>query len=153
MNIKEYIKIQADECKNDSMRVIFTSLKEKFFPTPIDKSKSVVVYDKPVTVNKTVNTDNFYKRKVRVHLPNDKTSIGLIDSDGYDIKLPNKEKLTFCMITDNISYYYGFERLFYKESNSRIVHMIDASNYQKHYANVCWVKDYALEDNERVRIY
>lgn len=134
------------------MKCIFVSLKQKFFSTPVDKSKSVVVYDKP-SVTKTVNTDNFYKRKVRVHLPDGKASIGLIDSDGYDVKLPNKQKLTFCMVSDGISYYYGFERLFYKESNSRIVHMIDGSNYQQHYANVCWVKDYALEDNDYVRIY
>lgn len=153
MNIKEYIKIQASECQHEVMKTVFVSLKNRFFPEPIVPTKSLIVNDKEPNIKKTISKDDMFKRKVVVNLGDNKRAIGLVDKDGYDITLANKDKLEFKMISENHTFYYGYERLFYRENNSRIVNMIDSSNYQRFYSDICWVKDYALEDNEKVRIY
>ena len=155
MNIKEYIKIQAQECSHDVMKKVFISLENQFFPKPIEKSKSIVVHEtKSNDIKlKPSSYDTLFKRKVVVNLPDNKKVVGLIDNDGYDIKLANKSTLEFKMISGEHTFYYANERLFYRENNSRVIKMIDQSNYQKFYSDICWIKDYAMDEKEKVRIY
>lgn len=151
MNIKEYIKIQADKCQNEVMKGIFVDLVDKFYPKP-----KPVTEVKAITWQPAAKTEesSFSKRKVRVHqMPNGKPCIGLIDEDGLGIKLPNNVHLDFMLVDDSkIYYYYGLEHLFYKASNSRIVYMIDKDTYDEHRANVECIKDYILLPTEKVRI-
>lgn len=152
MSIKEYIKIQSDICENIIMKNLFLKLKNKFYPIVYENN-----YDDnyKIDVDKKINSNNaFNKRKVRVYLDNNKTSLGLIDSDGYDIKIVNNEKLEFQMICEGISYYYNktMERMFYRETNSRLIHVINKDNYKEHKSNINFIKDYCFNDGEMVKV-
>lgn len=151
MNIKEYIKIQADVCQNDVMKSIFVTLVDKFYPKPKQQTETKLLEWKPVSKS---SNDNFYKRKIRVHqMPNGKPCIGLMDSDNLGIKLPNNVHLEFSLADETkTSYFYGLEHLFYKNDNSRIVYMIDKNNYNEHRANVETIRDYCLTEGEIIRI-
>ena len=150
MNIKEYVKIQADICQNDVMKGIFVTLVDKFYPKPKPQAETKLLEWKPA--NKTAN-DNFSKRKVRINkMPNGKPCIGLVDVDEMGIKIPNGY-LTFVLVDEfKNTYYYGKEHLFVRKENSRMVYMIDKNNYEEHRANVETVKDYVLYADEILRI-
>lgn len=152
MNIKEYVKIQADICNNESMKVIFCRLKEVFYPTPVDNSKALIPYTPVSNIKNTSSENSFYKRKVRINLPEGKSCIGLINSDGYDIKMAGNKILEFEMVCDKTSYYYSkdLERIFFKEFNSRIVHVVDKNNYKEHRSNIAFIGDYCWKDDNRI---
>lgn len=149
MTIKEYVKIQSECCNNILMKDVFIKINNIFNPIIIKETE--IKYES-VSKNKTNNSekDNFYKRKVRVHLDTNKTTIGLIDVDNYGIKLPNKKYLDFCMVEDKVCYYYSRElgRVYYKEFNSRIVNLITTDNYREHRSNIHFMRDYIWEEEK-----
>lgn len=144
MTIKEYVKIQAEHCNNVLMKEVFIKINNMFNPIIIQESE----FKYESSVKSKTTTDNFYKRKVRVHLDTNKTVIGLIDIDNYGIKLPNKKYLDFGLVEDKTCYYYSrdLERVYYKEHNSRIVNMITTENYKEHKANIHFMRDYIWKE-------
>ena len=151
MNIKEYIKLQSEVCPNSVVKTVFNNLLDIFYPKPLPKVEPKQI---PFYPSKTVKKeeDSFSKRKVRVSkMPNGKPSIGLIVEDG--IKLPNKQMLTFALCDYyGRTFYYGLERLFYRDNDSRILTMIDKSNYEENRENVEVIRDCVLDKSEVLRI-
>jgi hypothetical protein len=154
MNIKEYVKIQAEKCENAVMKEIFIDLVDTFYPKPVKKTVTTSYSWNPVSKETKTANDNFYKRKVRIqNMPNGKPSIGLINEDGFDIKLPKQEKLEWVLCDEKgVTYYYGLNRVFFKTKDSRIVYMVNKSNYNAHRANVETIRDYVLENGEVIEV-
>lgn len=146
MNIKEYVKIQTELCSNILMKELFIKINNKFNPIIIKETE--VKYNTVSNIKE--KNDNFIKRKVRVHIDVNKTSIGLIDIDNYGIKLPNNKYLEFAMVENGICYYYNreLERVYYKEYNSRIVKLITIDNYREHKANIAFMNDYIWREEK-----
>lgn len=154
MNIKEYVKLQAEKCENEIMKEIFIDLVDTFYPKPKVISTNDNLPWETISKKITSSNDNFYKRKVRIqNMPNGKPSIGLINADGFDIKLPKKELLEWVLCDEKgVTYYYGLNRVFFKTKDSRIVYMVNKNNYKAHRANVETIRDYVLKDGEVIEV-
>ena len=142
MDIKEYIKKNYESNLEGVMKEIFSSLYDKFFPQEYNINTENT-YEKQIS--------SFYNRKVRVHLPNNKYSIGLMDEEGSNIKIVNNQKLNFALLTGDKFYYYNknMQSIFYRENNSRIVKLITKDNYEENKANISLIKDYVLLNEEK----
>lgn len=144
MDIKEYIKINYESNLQGVMKEIFSSLYDKFFPREYH-------YNTDVEDTYVSKTSSFQNRKVRVHLPNNKYSIGLMDEEGCNIKIINNQILKFALLTNDKIYYYNKElhSIFYREDKSRIVKLITKDIYEDNKANICLIKDYVLIDDNK----
>lgn len=142
MKIFEYIETQAKDCKHDIMKEVFISL-DRRFNQKIENKTNVNVSDIIKKLQEKINNDdNLYHRKVRVQTSKNTFSLGLIDNDGYDIHLSSGITMEYLMYCDDVSYYATDDNFFYKEEDSRIVKLIDETNYKKHKSNIYFMRDY-----------
>lgn len=141
MKIYEYIANQAKSCEHSVMKELFISLDRKF--NQIEESKTTNTSEIIKKLQEKINSnDNLYKRKVRVQTSKHIFTLGLIDKDGYDIHLSSGVTMEYLMYCDNVSYYATDDNFFYKEEDSRIVKLIDETNYKKHKSNIYFMRDY-----------
>ena len=62
MNIKEYVKLQAEKCENEIMKEIFIDLVDTFYPKPKVISTNDNLPWESISKKITSSNDNFYQQ-------------------------------------------------------------------------------------------
>ena len=146
MNIKEYVKKQSTNCKNEIMKEIFIDLVDKFFPKPKPQTYNTTAITSITNAMDKLKKNTVFSRRVLVKTPGGKNYVGLIDEDGYNIKLPNNKTLEYQLVchsqTGTFTYYSGLDNIFFREKDSRIIKAIELSNFLEHRSNIYWCFKY-----------
>lgn len=143
MNIKEYIKLQAEKSEDKLVQIVFLDLKEKFFPKPIEK-KSSIGFDltqKP-KIKKSISDRVLVRKKGSENIYNN--AIGTIKSNN-DIDLNDGSSMIFQLTDTEGTYYTYLGDFYYKDKNSKIVNKIEDVESEKHKANISMIKEYILK--------